>query len=46
MDFSLLLGAAHAFEGPFIMGDFDLGNQTSLIYDKNKIQERDILLIV
>ena len=43
MDFSLLLGAAHAFEIPFIMGDFDLGNQTSLIYDKNKIQERDIL---
>ena len=43
MDFSLLLGAAHAFEIPFIMGDFDLGNQTSFIYDKNKIQERDIL---
>ncbi len=43
MDFSFLLGAAHAFEIPFIMGDFDLGNQTSLIYDKNKIKERDIL---
>lgn len=43
MDFSLLLGAAHAFEIPFIMGDFDLGNQTSFIYDKNKIPERDIL---
>ena len=43
MDFSLLLGAAHAFEIPFIMGDFDFGDQTSFLYDKRKIQERDIL---
>ena len=43
MDFSLLLGAAHAFEIPFIMGDFDLGGQTSFIYDKDKIKERNIL---
>ena len=43
MDFSLLLGAAHAFEIPFIMGDFDLGDQTSFIYDKDKIKERNIL---
>lgn len=43
MDLSLLLGAAHAFEIPFIMGDFDLGSQTSLIYDKDKIKERNIL---
>ena len=43
MDFSFLLGAAHAFEIPFIMGDFDLGNQTYLIYGKKKIKERDIL---
>ena len=43
MDFSLLLGAAHAFEIPFIMGDFDFGDQTSFLYDKSKINERDIL---
>ena len=43
MDFSLLLGAAHAFEIPFIMGDFDFGDQTSFLYDKKKTQERDRL---
>lgn len=43
MNFSLLLGAAHAFEIPFIMGDFDFGDQTSFLYDKSKINERDIL---
>lgn len=43
MDFSLLLGAAHAFEIPFIMGDFDFGDQTSFLYDQSKINERDIL---
>ena len=43
MDFSLLLGAAHAFEIPFLMGDFDFGNQTSFLYDKRKIVERDKL---
>ena len=43
MDFSLLLGAAHAFEIPFIMGDFDFGDQTSFLYDKRKTQERNNL---
>ena len=43
MDFSLLLGAAHAFEIPFIMGDFDFGDQTSFLYDKKKTRERDRL---
>ena len=43
MDFSLLLGAAHAFEIPFLMGDFDFGDQTSFLYDKRKIVERDKL---
>lgn len=43
MDFSLLLGAAHAFEIPFVMGDFDFGDQTSFLYDQSKINERDIL---
>ena len=34
MNFSLLLGAAHAFEIPFIMSDFDFVDQTSFLYDK------------
>ena len=43
MDFSLLLGAAHAFEIPFIMGDFNFGDQTSFLYDKKRLIERDKL---
>ena len=35
-DFSKLLGAAHAFEIPFVFGLLDLGPATRLIFDEDK----------
>jgi para-nitrobenzyl esterase len=35
-DFSKLLGAAHAFEIPFVFGGFDLGPATRFLFDEDK----------
>jgi len=35
-DFSKLLGAAHAFEIPFVFGGFDLGPFTRFVFDDDK----------
>ena len=40
MDFSLLLGAGHGLEIPFVMGDFDFGRQTRFLFTKKNESER------
>lgn len=40
LDFSRLLGAAHAFEIPFVFGNFDLGPMTAIGFDESNAAGR------
>lgn len=42
-DFSMLLGAAHAFEIPFVFGHFDLGARASAMFTKDNEPGRKAL---
>lgn len=42
-DLSILLGAAHAFEIPFVFGHFDLGREGNVIFTKQNQRAREDL---